>query len=420
MRPNLGTVEQSATLVVNELTAALEAEGRQVFKFGFGQSPFPVPEVVVDELRSHSHEKDYLPLRGLPALRRAAAGQLRRDYGIEATDEDVLIGPGSKELMFLLQLAMDADLILPAPSWVSYAPQARLLQRPIHLLPTQPEDGWCVDPDALDAVCRVDPDRNRLLILTDPSNPTGTVHSMSRQREIADVARRYSVICLSDEIYAGVTFTGRHRSMAVEYPEGTIVSTGLSKWCGAGGWRLGAFLFPENLRWMLERVAVLASETFTAVSAPIQYAAVRAYEGGDPIDEYLFQVRRILCGLAERVVGRVRESGVNVVEPVGGFYVFPDFASKAPSLLERGITTSQELCNRLLTDTGVALLPGRHFNMPMDSLTARLAFVDIDGGDALAAATGEPKAEPLPDRFFEQHAGRTLAGVDRLCDWLDP
>jgi len=357
-------------------------------------------------------------VRGLPELRGAIAGELRRDFGLDATAENVLIGPGTKELMFLLQLALDADLVLPAPSWVSYAPQARILRRPVHFVPTRLDDEWHVDPERLADVCRRTAGRRLLLILTDPSNPTGTAHSRSRQEEIAAVTRRFDVLCLSDEIYAGLTFDGRHSSMAAAYPEGTIVSTGLSKWCGAGGWRLGAFVFPDELRWLRDRVAVLASETFSAVSAPIQYAAIRAYEGGSEIDEYLFQARRILAGLAERVAGRLRDAGVEVAQPAGGFYVFPDFGSRSSALLARGIASGEDLCTRLLEDTGVALLPGRHFNMPDASLTARLAFVDFDGGAALDAAAHEPRTVPLPDAFFERFAARTLAGVDLICDYL--
>jgi len=403
---------------MNELAATMRAAGHQIYRFGFGQSPFPVPEVVTEALRANSHQKDYLPIAGLPALRSAVAGQFGRKFGITATADDVLIGPGSKELMFLLQLALDADLILPAPSWVSYAPQARILGRSVHILPTLAADHWQLDPQALDDLCRTDSEKPRLMILTDPSNPTGTSHSQTRQAEIAEVARRHNIICLSDEIYAGHTFSGSHHSMALEYPEGTIISSGLSKWCGAGGWRLGTFVFPENLRWLLERVAMLASETFTAVSSPIQFAAVRAYEGGDSIDDYVFHTTRIVAGIAERVTRRLTESGVSVVQPDGGFYVFPDFTAQADMLSQRGITTSQELCQRLLEDTGAALLAGYHFNMDPHSLSARLAFVDFDGHAALEASYGLPRSVPLDDRFFESHIDQILVGIDTMIDWL--
>ncbi|MEM6732001.1 MAG: aminotransferase class I/II-fold pyridoxal phosphate-dependent enzyme, partial [Myxococcota bacterium] len=121
----------SATLAINEHSRALEAAGRNVFKLGLGQSPFPVPPRVVEALRNHAAEKDYLPVRGLPALREAVAEFHRRSDGIDRAETSVLIGPGSKELMFLLQLAFDGTTLLPAPSWVSYEPQARITLRPV-------------------------------------------------------------------------------------------------------------------------------------------------------------------------------------------------------------------------------------------------------------------------------------------------
>ncbi|MEA1902897.1 MAG: aminotransferase class I/II-fold pyridoxal phosphate-dependent enzyme [Actinomycetota bacterium] len=415
--PGLTAGGQSATLAINELSRELENAGNQVFKFGFGQSPFPVPEEVVEELRAHSAEKDYLPIRGLPSLREEASAHLERQYGLKGRAQDVLIGPGSKELMFLLQLALDTDLLIPAPSWVSYAPQARILGRSVHLLPTHLEDDWRVDPDILDELCSREPGRSRLLILTDPSNPTGTSHSADQHQELAAVARKHGIICLSDEIYAGLCYNPGHSSMARWYPEGTVVSTGLSKWCGAGGWRLGVFQFPAELDWLADGVAVLASETFTSVSAPVQYAAVRAYQGSEAIDEYLIAARRVLSALAARVTERLRAAGVAVADPVGGFYVFPDFGSKATALESRGITTSSELCRRLLDETGVALLPGSSFNLPPTRLTARLAFVDFDGAVALEEALRQPAGE-LSDAFVDKHLGNTIQGVERLCEWL--
>lgn len=416
-KPGLHTTVLSATLAINELSRELESAGKRVYKFGFGQSPFPVPDEVVEELRAHSTKSHYLPARGLPELRDEAATHLKRHYGINGRAEDVLIGPGSKELMFLLQLALEADLIIPAPSWVSYAPQARILGRSVQVLPTNLEDDWLVDPDVLDEACSQGPERMRLLILTDPNNPTGTAHEGNRQKAIAEVARKHGIICLADEIYAGLCYTREHSSLALSYPERTIVSTGLSKWCAAGGWRLGVFQFPEELSWLLERVSVLASETFTSVSAPVQYAAVRAYQGSPAIDEYLTTVRRILAALASRVTERLRSAGVAVADPVGGFYVFPDFGSKKASIESRGITTSSEMCRRLLDETGVALLPGSSFNLSPESLTARLAFVDFDGSAALEGALSS-SADEIPESFIEAFLGKTLEGVDLLCEWL--
>ena len=150
------------------------------------------------------------------------------------------------------------------------APQASIIGRPIKWLRTRPETGLGVEPDALDELCSEDPDRPRLLILNSPSNPTGLAYTHEQLQALADVLRKYRVLALSDEIYSGTHFTGDHVSLARYYPEGTIISNGLSKWCGAGGWRLGFFVFPDTLAWLADAMAAVASETFTSTSAPLQ------------------------------------------------------------------------------------------------------------------------------------------------------
>ena len=143
---NVRGLEQSATLAINERCAELHMEGRDVYRLGLGQSPFPVAEPVIEELKANAYQKDYLPVKGLPALREAVASYHRRQEDIEYTREDVLIGPGSKELMFLIQLVYYGDLVIPTPSWVSYAPQATIIGRHIRWVPTTLEDGWRITP----------------------------------------------------------------------------------------------------------------------------------------------------------------------------------------------------------------------------------------------------------------------------------
>ena len=125
---NVRGLEQSATVAINQRSKRLQSEGRHVYRLGLGQSPFPVPQPVVEELRANAHQKDYLDVKGLPALREAVAAYHDRRQGLDRTTEDVLIGPGSKELMFILQLVYYGDLVIPTPSWVSYAPHFKPLE----------------------------------------------------------------------------------------------------------------------------------------------------------------------------------------------------------------------------------------------------------------------------------------------------
>jgi len=294
---NVRGLTPSTTLAINELSAKLIEQGRDIIKFGLGQSPFPVPRPVVEALKENAHQKDYLAVKGLRELRDAVAQYHGRKHSIQCNGDNVLVGPGSKELMFLIQLVYYGDLCIPTPSWVSYEPQARIIGRPVRWLRTQAKHNWGLMPEELEELCASDPDRPRLVILNYPHNPTGYSYGEDKLRRLAEVARRYRVVMLSDEIYGELHHTGQHTSIAEYYPEGTIISSGLSKWCGAGGWRLGTFTFPDNLHWLLDAMAAVASETFTATSAPIQFAAVKAFVGGPEIESYLSTSRKILSQL---------------------------------------------------------------------------------------------------------------------------
>jgi aspartate aminotransferase len=405
---NVRGLPVSATLKINELSNQLKAQNKDVYKLGLGPSPFPVPESVVEELKINAHQKDYLPVRGLPSLQEAVANYYQRTQELYFNPEHILVGPGSKELMFILQLAYYGDLVIPTPSWVSYAPQAHIIGRHVYWLPTRSDNRWLLTPQELEKLCKKDPSKPRIVILNYPNNPTGCSYSETELKELADVASYYNLIILSDEIYGELNFTGSHVSIARYYPEGTIISSGLSKWCGAGGWRLGTFTFPSSLSWLLEGMAVVSSETFTATSAPIQYAAVRAFNGSPSIELYLQQSRRMLT-----------DAGVNTAPPQGAFYIFPDFSAFRDKLAQRDIHTASEMCERILAETGVAFLPGSEFGRPDSELSARLALVDFDGSKALMKAQEHSLDNELPKQFVTDNSSRVIQATDKLCCWLN-
>ncbi|MCH7948654.1 MAG: aminotransferase class I/II-fold pyridoxal phosphate-dependent enzyme, partial [candidate division Zixibacteria bacterium] len=325
---NVRSLSESATIVINDTSRALQSEGRTIYRLGLGQSPFPIPTPVVDALKMHAHEKDYLPAKGHPVLREKVANYHRVHDGIDAGIDNVLIGPGSKELMFLLQMVYYGELIVPTPCWVSYIPQAKILGRSVSLIHTSAKDNWRMTAEKFEKHCDQQNDkyRPRILILNYPGNPEGCSYSPEHLQDLAEVARKYRVILLSDEIYGQLHHQGKHQSIARYYPEGTIISSGLSKWCGAGGWRLGTFTFPSDFDWLLEKMAAVASETYTSVCAPIQCAAIRAFEGGVEIEKYLWHTRRILAAIAKESVEILCESEIFVPKPVGAFYLFLDFS----------------------------------------------------------------------------------------------
>lgn len=416
---NVRGLKPSATLAINEKSKKLQDEGREIFRLGLGQSPFPVPDLVVEELKKNAHQKDYLAVKGLVPLREVIASYYQQREGVDYSFEDVLIGPGSKELMFLIQLVYYGDLVIPTPSWVSYAPQASIIGRNIHWIAAQENDGWRLSAEVLEEHCRHDPTRPRIVILNYPNNPTGTTYHGDELKKLADVAKRYKVIMLSDEIYAETRFDGAHVSIARYYPEGTIISGGLSKWAGAGGWRLGCFTFPKQLHWLRDAIAVAASETFTSTSAPIQFAAIKAYENNNKLQQYLHNTRRVLERVGLTMHEQLAQAGLKVTAPDGGFYMLPSFENHREALNARGIKTSAELAARLLEDTGVAVLPGSDFGLPDDLLAVRIAYVDFDGTKALDAASHIADNDKLPDEFMSQHCPRILEATKRIIQWLE-
>ncbi len=417
---NIRGINQSPTLAINELSKKLRNNGRTIYYMGLGQSPFPVPVPVVETLKMHAHEKDYLPVKGLEALRQAVAHFHRQKDNVDIKSNNVLIGPGSKELMFILLMVYYGDIILPTPCWVSYAPQAKIIGRNIRLIHTSYEDKWRLSHKKLNDFLLAENDyfKPRLLILNYPSNPDGGTYKKEELVKIADIAKKHEMIILSDEIYGQLHYKGNHISIARFYPEGTIISSGISKWCGAGGWRLGTFAFPSNFDWLINAMASVASETYTSVSAPIQYAAVRAFKGGILIERYLWQVRRILSHLCNIIVEILREAGILVHSPDGAFYLFLDFSPLTEKLKEKGITGSRVLCEKLLEDTGVAILPGEAFQRPPEELTARLAFVNFDGSKSLAMSETIPISEDLPEDFADNCCFSVIQGIKEIIAWV--
>lgn len=416
---NVRGLTESATLAINNQSNQLIREQKNIYRLGLGQSPFPVPEVVQEALRLNSHQKDYLPVQGLQTLREAVAQYHSKNDCGHFNPDSVLIGPGSKELMFLLQICYYGDLVIPTPCWVSYSPQALIVGRPVVSISTSFENDWRLQPDSLRELCEQDPGRPRLVILNYPGNPEGGTYSQKTLKEIAEVAREFDIIILSDEIYGQLSHSGEHISIARFYPEGTIISSGLSKWCGAGGWRLGTFVFPDSLKWLQKAMAAVASETYTSTSAPIQYAAVRAFEGGIKIERYLAHSRRILARLGGWAASRFREAGARVVSPQGAFYLFPDFSPIADKFIKNDIRTSSEFCRRALEETGVAFLPGSAFGRPEEELNVRIAYVDFDGSRALAASEQIPIDQDIGNDFIDIYCRNTKKGIDLLCDWVD-
>ena len=403
IKDQINQLRPSATLAINEESNKLIKSGKKVYKFGFGQSPFPIPESIVNELKNNAEKNTYLPMQGLEKLRMVVANNLNKINKNNFTSNDIVIGPGTKELMLLLQIAFQGDVLLPAPSWVSYLPQSQIANNKAHWIQTTSNSNWFPTAEQLEKKIKSIGKKNILFFMNSPNNPSGLI--CKHLEEIAKVAKKYKLIILSDEIYSNLTFDNEYKSISSFYPEGTIVSTGLSKWCGAGGWRLGFFAIPEQLRKLKDSLKIMCSESFTSVSAPIQYAAIEAYKGDH--SAYLNGVKKILSFVGNYVYENLKTNQISVAKPEGGFYLFPEFTNAKYS-------SSADMCKDILAKTGVALLPGSDFGLNDKKMIARLSYTDFDGASFLKGTIGSKK---LDNAHLKKYAPNIVDGVASLKDW---
>ena len=395
-------LKPSSTLLINEVSNKMEKEGKKVFKFGFGQSPFKVPEDVVAELKNHAHQNSYLPMQGLKELRDSIAKYISVKKKIEYKSENIIVGPGSKELMFLLHVLFDGEIILPAPSWVSYGPQAIIGRNKVKWLECSRENNWFPTAAELEKLLKENKDQKYLLILNSPNNPSGQI--CKNLDELAALSKKYNLYFLSDEIYSELSFEDNYQSISTFAPDKTIISTGLSKWCGAGGWRLGYFIIPDSLSNITNQLKVLASETFSSVSAPIQYAAIAAHENNH--DEYINKSKNILKAVGNYVYENLKTNDVLINKPQGGFYLMPEFVGKK-------FSSSKEMCKDILEKTGVALLPGSDFGFNENRMLSRLSFTDFDGNEFMK----KTQNENINNQTVEKFASKIVQGVNKLKIW---
>ena len=402
-KKNVAKLKPSATLVINEKCKELIKQGKKVYQFGFGQSPFPVPEQIVGALKNNAHRKEYLPMQGLNDLRDAISKYLEKKTGVNYSKENIIITPGSKEAMLLMHVAFDGEIILSAPSWVSYEPQAIIGRNKVHWIETSRENNWFPTAKQLEKKIQSLKNRNLIFILNSPNNPSGTV--CKNLKELATVAKKHNLLILSDEIYTDLTFCNKYDSISKFYPQGTFISGGLSKWCGAGGWRLGFFAVPHKLSSFLESIKTLASESYSTVNSPLQFAAIEAYKGD--YSEYKKKVTSILRSVGNYVYNNLKSNKVLVRPPQGAFYLMPEF-------LNNKFKSSIKLCETILEDTGVAMLPASEFGFKSKKMLTRLSYTDFNGAEFLKANIN---GNLLDDKIIEKYAPNVVEGIQKLSNW---
>ena len=368
----------SATLAINEAVLARRARGERVLHLGFGEAGLPVLPSIQNALAEHAHRNGYGPVVGAPHVRAQAAGWFAR-RGLPTEADQVIFAPGSKALLFAGLASLPGDLVLPTPSWVSYAAQAALLGKRTIPVPISAPAGGVPEPEQLRSRLREAVQAGRepgVLVLTVPDNPTGTVASWAQLQEIAQIAEHYGLAVISDEIYASVVHSAQQSpSIAELLPDRVIVTTGLSKSLALGGWRIGYARTPAT-KWgraVHQRIVGVASEVWSGLAAPQQEAAGFVLSDAPEVLAHIEQSTRLHATVAAAVSEEFAQVGAVARPPAAGFYLYPDFEPQRERLAARGITTGTELARVLLDDHGVGVLAGAAFGDDDRRVRARVA-----------------------------------------------
>jgi aspartate aminotransferase len=390
------------------------------YGFAFGQAPFPVPKILQDALIKNVCRGSYASVSGIRELKDAISEYNKHYFKIDVDQKNIFIGPGTKELIYNLLELLHGTVILPTPAWLGYLPQIRLLRKNFHMLPTGANKK--ISPKDLEHLTLRLHDRQKILILNNPNNPTGLVYSRLELEEIADVCRKYDIIVISDEIYASTTYDfSQFVSMGAIYPEGTFVTNGLSKSHAAGGYRLGYVIFPPDADAIKIHFKKIIAAEYTATATPIQLAAVSAFEHSKEMDEYLTTTRNI-----HRIMGDYTYEflsgieGMSATKPQATFYLLANFNHFTPDFHVKKIFTSKQFSESLILHPyHTAIVGGDSLVLERTDFSARLAFVDYDGAKAMQSySTSMPKTRSDEKAFVETNAPRLVAGLHMLKKYV--
>lgn len=411
-------ITHSATLAANEHIRARIAAGEDIVHLAFGEAGLPAHPALEARLSGATHRNDYPAVVGDPAARASCARYFeRRDLPTEP--DQIVLAPGSKALLYALLLAVPGDVVLPQPSWVSYAAQAALAQRRTLPVPIPPAAGGVPDPQLLPGVLDQavrDGRRPGTLVLTRPDNPTGTVAGDELLRQVCEIAERHDLLVIADEIYADLSHDGSYpTSAATLLSERTVITTGLSKRLALGGWRIGVARIPDGpyRATLTDHVIGIGSEIWSSMPGPMQDVA--AYAFGEPAElvEYVADARRLHAAVAREMWSVWTDAGAQCRAPQGGFYLYPDLGPHADRLAGKGITNSTELADALL-GVGIGVLPGAAFGDDPSRLTARVATSLLYGSAPEQRLEALASTDPARLPWIADALAKTRDGLARL------
>jgi aspartate/methionine/tyrosine aminotransferase len=347
----LGT---EGAFVVLAKARKLEAEGKKIVHLEIGEPDFATPDNIVEAgisamQNGYTH---YTPASGIMEAREAVAGFVSRTLKTEVDPTDVVLVPGSKNVLLFTLLACiepGDEVIIPDPAYPAYASQVNFIGGVPKYVTLREETGFRMDLDQLESL--VTP-KTRMLIINTPQNPTGGILTEEDVAFVCDLAHKHDLLVVSDEIYSQLVYGFQHVSPLSQpgMRERTVLMDGLSKSYAMTGWRLGYAVAPTALAAKLDQLMINSSSCAAGFTQMAAIEALSAPESEHAVHRMVkvFEHRRNLV-----VDGLNAIPGVRCARPQGSFYAFPNI--KGTGFDER------ELADRLLTEAGVAVLPGTAF-----------------------------------------------------------
>ncbi len=371
-------LKPSATLAINAKAKALKAKGIDIINLSAGEPDFDTPEHI-KEAGIRAIRKGftrYTPVAGIPELREAVAAQIKNDYGLTYTPEEVVISCGAKQALFnLAQALFEAgdEVFILAPYWVSYPPMIELTGAKPVIIPSSKENHF--EPPLEEVEKALSP-RTKGIILNSPSNPTGQIYSRDFLKGLAEICRKKSLFIISDDIYDKLRFDGRGPenilTVAPDLKEQTVMVNGVSKTYAMTGWRIGWAVGPKEI---IAAVSRLQGQSTSNANSIAQVAALEALKGPQ---DCVAEMREVFKRRAELLYEKILKiPGLELPKPQGTFYAFVDFSAYYGKRTPAGnvVENSLGMCDYLLEEARVATVPGIAFG---DDNCLRISFANAD------------------------------------------
>ncbi|MFQ5920743.1 MAG: aminotransferase class I/II-fold pyridoxal phosphate-dependent enzyme [Nitrososphaerales archaeon] len=372
----------------------LESQGKKIIHLEVGEPDFAPPPSIKDALADamDSGHYHYTETAGVPRLREALAGSLKRKFNASVAGDQIIVTPGGRFAVFLAfstLLKPGDEILVIEPAWPAYRDCAGLVNAKVRTLRTTLEDGWVPDLNELE---RMITDNSRMLVINYPNNPTGKVLGANSLDKIVAIAKDHKLLLLSDEVYSDYSFRKFTSVLSSNYDDGIIVSS-FSKGPAMTGFRVG---YAAARKEIIQRMAKLQATALTSVAEPMQYAAISALQKNSIRENAEVMKKRLFL-----IANRLKKMPVSFAEPEGAMYVFArvDLDSfRADQFVESTL------------EKGLALAPGGGFgNYP--------EFVRISAGqpenlieeglDILERSLGsEGREEVAAEEEAQQREGR--------------